>query len=220
MAKLTARDRSVLLEHVNTIAVLPILFKARAEAYEDLRTATIKAIKKAAPPKDMEVLRKYGAASPDACVLFKLANGEMVKIWLTSDSRLPFKDRWRYDYDDERGLENNKEFKQYGKADIPPIPDAWHTSNKQHIFIDDTAAVDKAWAAYEKARDEEQKEFAQTKADFEALIRTSTRREEILDVWPGAKEIFSTIGGELVAINPDVIARIKAHPNVNGTNKK
>jgi hypothetical protein len=98
----------------------------------------------------------------------------------------------------------NGTVEKFDFTDDAPFVVSSYCSNRMYLAGDASGAIED-WAA---ARDKFNEERKRRLADYNSLILTAKYVEEITGVWPEAEKLLPK-RQELVALNDDVLARIK-----------
>jgi hypothetical protein len=154
-------------------------------AYEFAADAVHNALVEKYPQKDMKVLARYDAASPDGCVYVSCGG--------------------YYEYDQFCFRSDDKRI---------PLRPSGRGCNSRNAFMLEGEAAD-AFRAYKKANEARDEAIKQRFADFKALIYAAKTFNEVTEVWPEAEQLREAIVGTssaLVVLSNDVVERIKADP--------
>lgn len=134
------------------------------------------------PQKDMRVLAKYNAASPDTCIY--VSSGGFGRY-----------DQFCFRDDDKR---------------IPLRPISRGCNSRTPFLLEGKA--EEAFRAFNEAKDAFDAAVKTRVADYKALIYAAKTFNEVADIWPEANQLREAIVGtssSLIVLSNDVVERIK-----------
>lgn len=154
-------------------------------AYDACADMVSKLVQAKFPPADMEVLKRYEQAYPDACVYISAGWGGYERFnFRDGDERIPMRPGDRYGCN----------------------------SRNPYLLTDEQTAI---YDAFKLADKEHGIAIKTRYADYRALIESARTFEELVEVWPAAEQLRERICGQSRAIavmSEEVVARIKADP--------
>lgn len=179
--RLLSNHRQILLALMQQVVDCPAEAKAEAATYAKAEPAVTKLVTSRFPATDMTVLLKHEVAYRDRCLNIQLHDGETIRFT----------------------------FKDQNAAPLVPGREGWgHCSRRIYLADDKQTKLIEAWVNAYKALDTAQR---QKRSDYTAFINTATTYEQVLEVWPEAKQVEDRIKVNLPStISPEMLARIKA----------
>jgi hypothetical protein len=136
------------------------------------------------PPKDMAVLKKYDCTVLDMCINFMVPETTLAVQWQFSDDM---------------------------KDSIPHMPYRASCSYRTRIH-DGGTELPKLIDEYNKLKNKAEDDRRNRISDYRSLIESCRNYEDILEIWPEAKELEQRITGYALpsVVSDEMIARIKA----------
>ncbi|MGV0964221.1 MAG: hypothetical protein ACOYBT_10055 [Polynucleobacter sp.] len=154
---------------------LDTAYEAAAQSIHDVMVAKY-------PPKDMKVLARYDAASPDECIYVSTLNNRFEQFCFRKED-----------------------------ARIPMRPGRVGNCNRRNALLLEGPA-EAAYDTFYDAQKAHEAAIKLRLKDFNALIYNAQTFNEVASVWPAAEALRTTIVGSataLTVLSGDVVERIK-----------
>ncbi len=151
------------------------------ETYAAAKAIAHKAAATTYPPKDMQVLKRYGATLEDECIYLAGPSAQYLELYL-----------------------------RCGDGIIRPYSRGCNRQAPFAVSDEDAAAI----TLYNDTKKLFDAALKTRRDDFYALINTAKSFNELSAIWPAAEELRQQIvgGNSLVAMNDEVMERIKSDP--------